>query len=362
MIGRLNHAAAVHPIMRYFLSRIRLVMTNWDISGKTKKVIRYLPSQVLENLHLWSNAFLPAIAKGISLNLITFRRPTYLCWSDACPAGMGGFDHRGRAWHWNILPEFRMAVEDKNNCLEFLASFITIWQSILEGTSEPKECFLSLGDYSSAIGWLHKASVNPAKNLPLFMATRKFAEVLIGHGSCIYSQHIPGVTNTIADALSRRFDLSDSQLNNYILSNFSNQVLPSFRIFPVRQEITCWMTCWLQKCSAMKGLHKTQKTRKVEFTNNGLFTPMLSDSAETSGFPPYLQNTESTLLELSQQLYKGENFLGQTQSAWLLQQSKRPWQNWVRSLGQMWGTTPHMDLDQIFSTLYLPGSSKECGT
>ena len=53
MIGRLNHAASVHPIMHYFLSRIRLMMTNWDTSGKTKKVTRYLPSQVLEDLHLW---------------------------------------------------------------------------------------------------------------------------------------------------------------------------------------------------------------------------------------------------------------------------------------------------------------------
>jgi len=275
---------------------------------------------------------------------------------------MGGFDHRGRAWRLIIPLEFRMAVENKNNCLEFLASFATIWQFILDGTSEPEECFLSLGNNSSAIGGLHKASVDPAKNLPLFMATRKFAEVLIGHGSCIYSQHIPGVTNTIADALSRRFNLSDSQLTNYILSNFSNQVLPSIRIFPVHQEITCCMTSWLQKCSVMKGLQKIRKSRKAEFTNDGLLTPMLSDSAETSGFPPYLQNTQSTLLELSQQLYRGENFLGQTQSAWLHQQSKRPWQSWVRSLGQTWGAVPHMDLEQILSTLDLPGSSEVCGT
>jgi hypothetical protein len=51
------------------------------------------------------------------------------------------------------------------------------------------------------------------------------------------------------------------------------------------------------------------------------------------------------LLELSPLPLEGDNFLTQTNNAWLLQQSKRPWQNWVRSLGQTWGTTPHMEME-----------------
>lgn len=97
-VGRLNHAASACPIMRYFLSRIRLVLSNWDISKKSKKVERYLSSQVLEDLRLWKESFLPVINRGLSLNLITYRRPSFLCWSDACPGGMGGFDHMGYAW------------------------------------------------------------------------------------------------------------------------------------------------------------------------------------------------------------------------------------------------------------------------
>jgi len=37
-IGRLNHAASVCLLMRYFLSRIRIVLTAWDVSCKSKKV------------------------------------------------------------------------------------------------------------------------------------------------------------------------------------------------------------------------------------------------------------------------------------------------------------------------------------
>jgi hypothetical protein len=92
-IGRLNHATSVFSIMRYFLGRIRLVMTAWDTSHKTKKVERYLSSQVLEDLQLWKETFLPVLSTWMSLNLITYRRPSFLCWSDACPEGLGGFDH-----------------------------------------------------------------------------------------------------------------------------------------------------------------------------------------------------------------------------------------------------------------------------
>jgi len=45
-VGRLNHAAAACPTMHYFLSRIHLVLINWDVSKKSKKVERCLSSQV----------------------------------------------------------------------------------------------------------------------------------------------------------------------------------------------------------------------------------------------------------------------------------------------------------------------------
>ena len=151
-IGRLNHAASVCPLMRYFLSRIRLVLTAWDVSNKSKKVERYLSSQVLEDLQLWKETFLPALSMGMSLNLITYWRPSFLCWSDTCPEGLGGFDHFGYALRFKIPEEFQSVMKNKNNCLEFMASIITIWQAILYERSGQEECFLSLGDNSSSVG------------------------------------------------------------------------------------------------------------------------------------------------------------------------------------------------------------------
>jgi hypothetical protein len=133
VIGRLNHAASVCPLMRYFLGRIRSVLTSWDVSKTSKKVERYLSSQVLENLQLWRKDFLPTIATGMSLNLITYRHPTFLCWSDACPEGMGGFDYQGNSWRYQIPAEFQESLWLKNNCLEFVAMILTVWQLFSSG-------------------------------------------------------------------------------------------------------------------------------------------------------------------------------------------------------------------------------------
>jgi len=204
----------------------------------------------------------------------------------------------------------------------------------LDNWFNQEECFLSLGDNSSSIGWLHKASIDPTKNSPLFLAARKFAKIILTNNVCIYSQHIPGVSNKIVDALSRRFDLNDEQLTSLINSSSYLQVHSSFRICQIHPEINSWMIYWLQKCSAMKESHRTQRIKKIGCGNDGLSMQNLSDSAMMYGCQDYNQNTELTSLELLQPLSDGENFLAQTKKAWLLQQSKRPWQNWLRCLGQ----------------------------
>jgi hypothetical protein len=152
----------------------------------------------------------------MSLNLISFRHPSYICWSDACPTGIGGYDHLGNAWRLAIPSAFQNAVKNQNNCLEFLASIITVWQPIINKHTNEEECFLSLGDNTSSVGWLHKANTDNSNNLPLFTASRKYARLLLASHSCLYSQHIPGISNGVADVLSRCHDLNDDDLTNLI--------------------------------------------------------------------------------------------------------------------------------------------------
>jgi hypothetical protein len=219
-----------------------------------------LPKQAIEDLNLWQQDFLPLVQSSMSLNLISFRRPSYICWSNACPAGMGGFDHLGNAWRLAIPFTYHDTMSNRNNCLEFIASIITVWQAIKNKNSSDEECFLSLGDNSSSVGWLHKANIDKSNNLPLFIASRKYGNLLLASRSCLYSQHIPGVSNGVADVLSRRHDLNDNELMNFIFATYQNQVPASFQICPVHPEISSWVTYWLQICrDETKALHKTQR-------------------------------------------------------------------------------------------------------
>jgi hypothetical protein len=146
LVSRLSHAASACPLMRYYLNRVRKLLEYWNTKDTCKKVERYLSTTVLEYLKLWLTVFLPEVKTGLSLNLITFRRPSYVCWSDTCPQRLGGYDFRGNAWHYPIPRKFQSAVLKRNNALELIIAIITVWIAIIKGDAPPETCFLSFCD------------------------------------------------------------------------------------------------------------------------------------------------------------------------------------------------------------------------
>jgi hypothetical protein len=57
----------------------------------------------------------------MSLNLVSYRQPSFICGSEACPAGLGGNGHLGNLWHFVIPEDYHYAGKYHNNSLEFLA-------------------------------------------------------------------------------------------------------------------------------------------------------------------------------------------------------------------------------------------------
>jgi hypothetical protein len=342
IIGRLNHAATACPLMRYYLNRLRHTLQKWKSDSFPKSQEKYLPKSALLDLQLWKDHFLPKIHEGISINIITYRRPSILCWSDACPKGMRGYNHEGLAWRWEIPQKYQKRVQNKNNTLEFLASLLTVWFTIRSGVRHHHPCFLALGDNSSATGWLHKANVDADDNKPLHLAARKYAQILMQYNCYLYSQHIKGIHNNVADALSRLHHYSPNDLQHHIFLNYPSQVPPTFYIAPLPQEISSWMISWLQKVKQPTESDKEQKIRKTGCGKGGVNTVESSTMSTTHSCKTYPQNSEPDCLEHSPPLYADASFLNWTKDLWLLAQWKRPWQNWVRSLGQTWGSTLHM--------------------
>ena len=201
LVGRLNHSSFVLPISRHFLGRIRKALT----PRQHKSRMVHLGPEVLADFKLWKEILLKVHA-GISINLIVTREPDRICWSDACPFGLGGYSISGRAWRLQLPKGHPLRGHPGiNNLLEFTAMVVNVWLECLDSEGN-QPCILAVGDSTSAIGWLFKTS--KLESLPdggydahLFVA-RHLANVLIEHNCCLASQHIRGEANVVADLLS----------------------------------------------------------------------------------------------------------------------------------------------------------------
>ena len=346
LIGRLNHAASVLPLARYYLNRIRHTIPQPTMNKprcQTKSHRKWLTKSTLEDLQLFHDTILPKIHRGININLLTYRRPTHILFSDACPQGLGGYStNTGKAWRWLIQKEFSESVQNKNNLLEFLAAIITIWIQLLDDTTQPLPCILALTDNSSAVGWLHKANIDETNNKSLHTASRKLANLVINADCCLYSQHFKGAYNNVADALSRHNELTDHVLTSFILQHFPDQVPPTFRIDPLPPSITSWTTWLLQKNKEHTESKTKQKRKKLESGTDGKPIWHASKTVTTLTFNSSNPSCEQESSAPSPPHSDEETFPEKIKKTWVEAQSKRPWQSWVRCLGQTWGSTPTM--------------------
>ena len=214
-------------------------------------------AEVRKDLELWVE-FLRDAHRGISINLLITRQPDRICWSDACPFGIGGYSITGRAWRIRI-PKASIIYGNKrvNNLLEFLGMVVNIWLACLEPNSN-QACILAVGDNTSAIGWLHSTSrLDPtwgAHDAHLMVA-RTLASILMKYQCCLASQHLKGEANLVADWLSfvgserggKRHPLAFDDPPDDLLTQRFHLLVPSqipenFAISPLPNEVLSWVT------------------------------------------------------------------------------------------------------------------------
>jgi len=239
-IGRLNHVGIILPPTRHFLSRTRQLVD--QCQRRNRRWVR-LPAQVKDDLSLFRE-LLTVAHRGISMNNIVFRVPTHIYRSDASSHGMGGYNLRnGKAWRYQFPPDILSIVT--LNTLEFLGCLVTLWIDIIQGDTPPESCILSQTDSTSAEGWLYKSNFDQSTANTQLLAARKLATVIIHADCCLYSQWFPGELNVVSDILSRRFDLTDSELVSFVLTTCAPQVPFGISISHLPNEIDCWLTSLL---------------------------------------------------------------------------------------------------------------------
>ena len=98
----------------------------------------------------------------------------------------------------------------KLNLLEFLASSVSIIMTIQQLGHGSH--VLELTDVSSALGWMKKVSFGPVNKVGHDTVERWMGWTFVSNKESLYSQHIKGTKNIIADSLSRDFNISDQSL------------------------------------------------------------------------------------------------------------------------------------------------------
>ena len=258
--GRLNHTATILPMARHFLTRLRTLKLSTITANRP---YARLSDEVIADLTLWLQ-LLSITHRGVSINLLTTRRPDIIGWSDACPFGMGGYNTSGRAWRLLIDPQSPVYGESRvNNALEYIAMTVNAIVACRDVSDNPQAapCILALGDNTSAIGWLYRSSrlTQPHHHIHLQVA-RHLAHEIINNNCCLYSQHIPGSQNIVADLLSydgggrdKPHPIAHDQPNDATLTRrfhaspiYSKQITSNFNISHLPPDIDSWLKRTLQ--------------------------------------------------------------------------------------------------------------------
>ncbi len=92
---------------------------------------------------------------------------------------------------------------------------------------------------------------------------------------------VPGEENIIADALSRKNFLTDAQLTEHLRSTVPTQVPSSFKIVPLPNEISSWLTSLLLKLPVNEQYKKAHTQTTPGHGSDGQNTVHPSDSNTT---------------------------------------------------------------------------------
>jgi hypothetical protein len=94
--------------------------------------------------------------RGIDMNLLRFRAPGQIYYSDSCPAILSGYSNQGFAWRFKV-PD-KLLFHATNNLQEYLAAIISPWIDLINKRLTKGDCTLSMTDSTTAKGWMRKTN------------------------------------------------------------------------------------------------------------------------------------------------------------------------------------------------------------
>ena len=342
ILGRLENVAQVMTMLGHFLSNIR----HMQILAEKKDHNIKLSRKSKQDLEL-AKVFIDKVGLGISMNLLTFRRPdiVYIC--DASEYGLGGFASHGRAWSFTIPDDLRNRAHI--NLLEYLAQIISIWLDIVENTTKPEDCLLSIGDNTSALGWMRRSNFRQTEDTDSSWEVkqhlgRHLANLILKSDTLLYKQWLKGKENVVADSLSRdNYYLSNNSHERFLSLTVPQQLPPNFRIRPLPREIYSFIISILQKLPDKQLQLTPPKPSELAHGNIGILTSIALELATSTSTGSTCHKDISSFQDLPK-LSESVPSLNQIIHNWWREQSQPPLHMWLRPSGQTIGTTPDWTL------------------
>ena len=338
VLGRLENVAQVLTILGHFLSNIR----HMEILAARKRHNIRLGTRAKNDLQLAKN-FLDKVNIGVSMNLLTFRKPdiVYIC--DASEYGLGGFASHGRAWTYTIPNHLRNRAHI--NILEYLTQIVSLWIDIIEGTVNKEDCVLAIGDNTSAMGWLRRSNFRQKDDSDISwdvkqQLSRHLANLTLNADICLYKQWLKGADNQVADSLSRdAYYMNTNTHKNFLNLVIPQQLPPNFKIKPIPNEVSCFITSILQQLPVTQQQSSIQKPSDLARGNIGTLSYIASELHQSSWMECQDIRKILSCQDLPKPLEKAPS-LREIIQTWWKEQSQPPSHMWHRPSGQTTGMTP----------------------
>ena len=131
-----------------------------------------------------------------------------------------------------------------------------------------------------------------------------------------YSQWFRGDLNDVSDSLAQDNDRTDKKLINIYCSLSPSQIPSHFKIVPLPNKITSWLTALLQKLSANQQYNKVHTQSKLWRGNVGASTTIESETmTSSSNLCPSINKSKS--FEPLPWPFKKDGFWDQLMTDWL---------------------------------------------
>ena len=346
LIGKLENVITMVKMMGHFMNNF-YSLEEKAFAAKPHSIRITARAKVDAELHL---KCLKMARDGISMNLLTFRRPDHLIIGDACEHGLGAFNVESGIGYRYIIPE-ELRGRAHINLLEFLTQVVQIWLDVLDGRITKGTCVLGMGDNMSSMGWMRRSNFKEKVDGTGELESneewaikqdisRKLAEIILEQEACLYSQWFAGTQNVATDSISRDGLYLSLKSHVAMLKHYTPKQTPANLVLkPLPKEIVSWIGSLLQRMPVQK--RRLVKPKPSELLLGVVGTTFSSKSA-------FLKKFSLTDFPNSVKILSSQHLLKQCESQpsveeirqlWYSRPSNPPSHMWHRPSGQATGQT-----------------------